>query len=1025
MDPSTNNVNIPLMNQPYNPPPLGWDYGAMNSPGYIADPQVVNPPYPVFDNTPRHLPPTMVNVACSSNNLQSTATTDSGTATTDNGSNITSSTPDVKNGSNIASASDVEAFTMEQPSTLTKPPTRPSAGVRSNINGDTTLDIRQQEKKPTTVYFRDGKRRIDFILAYQPNLLDEQRQKNRAGKREAYEKNLKRYGLQLEREDIEGSSDGKTVFVKVHIPWVEMCKGAELLKMKMPLKFRTQDPKSFLVFQKVTESNTSLYKDYDIGDKILIQEIDLDTRTFSEKLMERVCCCTSNPFELDETDIPEELNCYTCAFRRDREDKFIFPENKEDFFTNAQRSRVVHRILMKCRYDDRRHHQMGVARLIANGTYTAAYPIHSGDATSEYSLLTHKLSNDRQLLFYHWATPGRWFKEQPLDLIRKYFGEKIGLYFVWLGFYTGMLIPAALMGLIVIFYGLFTMNSYQPIIDLCEDKLNFPMCPKCDKKCEYASLADSCVYTKVTYIIDNPFTVVFAIFMSLWATFFLEFWKRKQAEVQYDWDLRGYEDEEEHPRPEFEAHVTTMRINPITKLEEPYIPNKSVCPRYTVAFNCIMIMIVLVVITILSVVTYRMAVYASISATSSSLDITWIGLIASSTAAIINLIVIMILNKLYERLAYFLTEWEMPKTQTMFDDLFTFKMYLFQFFNFYGSLFYIAFFKLDPGSPNDYNRIFSYRREECNPAGCLFELGIQLSVVMVGKQVLNNCMEIVIPKIKNWWRLRDNIEENKKLSQWEKDYDLVERSDQGLFYEYLEMVIQFGFITIFVSAFPLGPLFALLNNLIEIRIDAYKLVTIFRRPLGERVEDIGIWYEILDSVAKLSVIVNAFVIGFVSEFIPRLYYEVAISADGSMTGFLNSTLSCFDINDFDATTRPDKPFQYANNSCGLGRTTCRYRGYYQSPSIVFYGEVRENPNKYEFGKAHWHIIALKLFFVIAFEHFVFFFVGFIARVIPDVPRRLAIQIKRETYLAKEAISGEVIEDNNATTGATPTKSMVV
>lgn len=65
-------------------------------------------------------------------------------------------------------------------------------------------------------------------------------------------------------------------------------------------------------------------------------------------------------------------------------------------------------------------------------------------------------------------------------------------------------------------------------------------------------------------------------------------------------------------------------------------------------------------------------------------------------------------------------------------------------------------------------------------------------------------------------------------------------------------------------------------------------------------------------------------IGFVSEFIPRLYYEVAISADGSMTGFLNSTLSCFDINDFDATTRPDKQFQYANNSCGLGRTTCRY-----------------------------------------------------------------------------------------------------
>lgn len=70
------------------------------------------------------------------------------------------------------------------------------------------------------------------------------------------------------------------------------------------------------------------------------------------------------------------------------------------------------------------------------------------------------------------------------------------------------------------------------------------------------------------------------------------------------------------------------------------------------------------------------------------------------------------------------------------------------------------------------------------------------------------------------------------------------------------LVIQYGFITIFVSAFPLGPLFALLNNLIEIRVDAYKMVTIFRRPLGERVEDIGIWQEILLGVAKLSVVVN-------------------------------------------------------------------------------------------------------------------------------------------------------------------------
>ena len=31
------------------------------------------------------------------------------------------------------------------------------------------------------------------------------------------------------------------------------------------------------------------------------------------------------------------------------------------------------------------------------------------------------------------------------------------------------------------------------------------------------------------------------------------------------------------------------------------------------------------------------------------------------------------------------------------------------------------------------------------------------------------------------------MEEEDKLSRWEKDYDLVEMHPQGLFYEYLEM----------------------------------------------------------------------------------------------------------------------------------------------------------------------------------------------------------------------------------------------
>ena len=69
-------------------------------------------------------------------------------------------------------------------------------------------------------------------------------------------------------------------------------------------------------------------------------------------------------------------------------------------------------------------------------------------------------------------------------------------------------------------------------------------------------------------------------------------------------------------------------------------------------------------------------------------------------------------------------------------------------------------------------------------------------------------------------------------------------------------VLQFGFITIFVAAFPLAPLFALLNNWIEIRLDANKFVQETRRPVAERAQDIGVWFTILDALAQLAVISN-------------------------------------------------------------------------------------------------------------------------------------------------------------------------
>ena len=78
-------------------------------------------------------------------------------------------------------------------------------------------------------------------------------------------------------------------------------------------------------------------------------------------------------------------------------------------------------------------------------------------------------------------------------------------------------------------------------------------------------------------------------------------------------------------------------------------------------------------------------------------------------------------------------------------------------------------------------------------------------------------------------------------------------------FQFLLSVLQFGFITIFVAAFPLAPLFALLNNWVEIRLDAQKFVCETRRPVADRAQDIGVWFTILDSMAQLAVISNVII----------------------------------------------------------------------------------------------------------------------------------------------------------------------
>lgn len=66
---------------------------------------------------------------------------------------------------------------------------------------------------------------------------------------------------------------------------------------------------------------------------------------------------------------------------------------------------------------------------------------------------------------------------------------------------------------------------------MCDDSLNFTMCPLCDGACDYWRLSTACGTARASHLFDNPGTVFFAIFMSLWGEVCVCEWEWKRENI--------------------------------------------------------------------------------------------------------------------------------------------------------------------------------------------------------------------------------------------------------------------------------------------------------------------------------------------------------------------------------------------------------------------------------------------------------------------------------------------------------------
>ncbi|KFQ32006.1 Anoctamin-9, partial [Mesitornis unicolor] len=593
----------------------------------------------------------------------------------------------------------------------------------------------------------------------------------------------------------------------------------------------------------------------------------------------------------------------------------------------------------------------------------------------------HEKEELREFLNKNWA---RWrdiFCLQPIEKIRCYFGEKVALYFAWLGWYTYLLGFAAVVGLVVFVAGITVFSSSQVSKEICEAN-NTIMCPLCDQKCPFWLLSDTCTYAKVTHMIDNEGTVVFAMFMAIWATVFLELWKRHRATVVTNWDLYGWDEEEEE--------LAMELINNLHHEPRQY--------QHSYFRSAIVLLLVLANIAVIIAIAHALVicrVVATAVFTQSNLEFLHeqANTVAVILGAVLHYITIVIMTKVNRSVALYLCDLEKPRTFSQRESNFTMKIFTFQFFTNFSSLIYIAFFlgRIN-GHPGHYVRIAGkWRLEECHPSGCITDLFIQMAIIMLLKQTISNVMEYLVPwlthkvrkmqqhpKKRSMMLGEEEEEEDACKRQWLNNYQLNEVNIFSLFDEFLEMVIQYSFTTIFVAAFPLAPLLAFFNNLVEIRLDANKMMRLHRRMVPRKANDIGIWLQVLEAIGILAVIGNGLVIAITSDFIPiqvyKYTYSPCMTANSTdvdcSTGYINHSLSVFRIQDFEPSTKVPKMLPDF-----VKTKECRYRDY-------------RNADDYSYTVQFWHIFAARLAFLILFEHVALCIKLIAAWYVPDVPQKV-------------------------------------
>mmetsp|Transcript_29529 Transcript_29529/g.38811 ORF Transcript_29529/g.38811 Transcript_29529/m.38811 type:complete len:1302 (-) Transcript_29529:420-4325(-) len=400
---------------------------------------------------------------------------------------------------------------------------------------------------------------------------------------------------------------------------------------------------------------------------------------------------------------------------------------------------------------------------------------------------------------------------QPLEDIRGYFGEKLGLYFAWLGAFCWNLRLWFLFGIAIQVY----LSNY----------------------------GTGCASDEIQYW---PGAVL--IMVVLQTSFMHINWVQEEQAIAVKWGTEGFE-ETESDRPEFVPDdEEPLIINPINDQVEVNYPDEKRTFNQILHYSLIMVFIGILCIAVDFVYWLEnFLVY--------DVGLSW----GSDVGSVVSVIQIEILSRVYTVVVEWMNERENHRTETSYEDSLITKTLLFQMVNKYAALTYTAFIK-----KHTYG---------CDGSCCLSDLSTLLVYVFIGSMV-SNCFEIGIhePIIEAVKGLFSKEEEGDGEDDEDNDADadpfLMEMKlddDEGTFEDYAEIVLLYGYITLFAMALPSAAGIALLMVLVEIRVDAYKYTGNMKRPTPTPAEDVGMWGNLTLAMGTLAIPFNVGIAVFTTD----------------------------------------------------------------------------------------------------------------------------------------------------------------